>query len=449
VYARIKPLLDPEGILSLTGLSSEELIRRAEVYRKRLCELTGAVKSYPTVSGRTALSLALRSLGIGPGDEVVIPALTCPAVADAVLSLGAVPHLCDISPRTLSIRPNSLRRILSKKRAKAVVDAPLLGVVPRMEETAKVCSVAGVPLIVDVAQSFSCKRLGKSLASYGVMAVLSTNVDKPFTTGRGGALLVMDRGYIGNVDGNYLPFETQKNSEGINILKGLAVSYKMFSRENYKRFASINLGFAYAAAEGDAYELEDLLLTEVSDKAAGKIKTSAEKLRPVENLSLWDRFKRRFWPSTAVPEVGRGSKLSPILSSVGALHIEYLEKERERRRELAGLIERELTGYPAVEAAYWESGEDDEAWPLRYPLLLNDYRDKVNVVTRCFRAGYEVGGFVYPRPLSGQFPYFKLSRYSGRYLRGAWRVAAGMINLPLHSEITADDAKRMSRAIKR
>lgn len=449
MYARIKPLLDREGILALAELPSEELIKKAEEYRRRLCELTDAVKAYPTTSGRGALVLALRSLGVGSGDEVVIPALTCTGVADAVLSLGAVPHLCDVSPRTLSLRPAGLRRILAKKKTRAVVDSPLLGTVPQMEEAADVCNVTGVPLVVDVAQSVGCRRLDRTLAAYGEMAVISTNVDKPFTTGRGGALLVMDRNLTRAVDEHYLPCETQRSREEVKILKGLAISDRLFSRENYESFTSIDLGFAYAAAEGDAYDLTDLLLGAAGDRAALKAKTSADKLSPVESLSFWGRLKRRFNPSSAVPDVGLSEKLGPLLSSVGGLHVERLDEEGERRRRLAEIIDRELNGFPAVEAAYWKLDEDDLAWPLRYPVLLNDYREKVNVVTRCSRAGYEVGSFVYPRPLSGQFPYFKLSRYAGRYLRGAWRTAAGMVNLPLHPEITPEGAQKVARAIKR
>jgi dTDP-4-amino-4,6-dideoxygalactose transaminase len=449
MYARIKPLLDKEGILSLVELPSEDLIKRAEGYRRRLCDLTGAVKAYTMASGRGALVLALRALGIGSGDEVAIPALTCTGVADAVLSVGAIPFLCDISPRTLSVRSAVLRRLLPRKKTRAVVDSPLLGTVPQMEEIADVCGVAGVPLIIDVAQSVACRRSSKALSSYGQLAVISTNVDKPFTTGRGGALLVMDRNLTGAVDEHYLPFKTQNAREEMLILKGLAISERIFSKENYQSFTSIDLGFAYAVAEGDAYDLTDLLLGEAGDRAAAKAVASAKKLMPVESYSLWDRLKRRFHPSSAVPDVGQMNKLGPLLSSVGDLHIRHLEKEGERRRALAEIIERELTGYPPVEAAYWELDEDDLAWPLRYPALLNDYRDKVNVVTRCFRAGFEVGSFIYPRPLSGQFPYFKLSRYAGRYLRGAWRVAAGIINLPLHREITSGDAEKIAWTIKR
>ncbi|UCE26501.1 MAG: DegT/DnrJ/EryC1/StrS family aminotransferase [Candidatus Coatesbacteria bacterium] len=448
MYARIKPLLDSEGVLALAELPSEELIKIAEEYRRRLCELTGAAKAYTVTSGRGALVLALRSLGVDPGDEVVIPALTCTGVADAVLSLGAVPHLCDVSPRTLSLRPAGLKRILARKKTRAVVDSPLLGTVPQMEETADVCNVTGVPLVVDVAQSVGCTRLGKNLASYGQMAIISTNIDKPFTTGRGGALLVMSGKLTPGTDAYYLPCGTQKPDEEVKALKGLAISDRLLSSENYEPFTSIDLGFAYAAAEGDAYDLTDLLLGAAGDRAAAKAKAAADKLMPVERLSYWGRFKRRFNPSSAVPGIGPPEKLGPLLSSVGGLHLELLEEEGERRRRLADIIDRELTGFPATEAAYWDLDESDSAWPLRYPVLLNDYRERVNVVTRCSKAGYEVGNFIYPRPLSNHFPYFKLSRYAGRYLRGAWRTAAGMVNLPLHHEMTPGDAEKVARVLK-
>lgn len=448
MYARIKPLLDKKGILSLTELSPEELIKRAEEYRRRLRDLTGAVKAYPLTSGRAALALALRALGVRPGDEVVIPALTCPAVADAVISIGGIPYLCDVSPRTLSIRPKNLRRVLARKKSRAVIDAPLLGTVPPMGETADICETAGVPLVIDVAQSFGCRREGKALASFGQLAIVSTNVDKPFTTGRGGVLLAMDGNIVPRTDELYLPLETQEREEEMTILKGLAIAYRLFSKENYESFASIDLGLIYSYAEGDAYDLEDLLFGEAGGRAAARAKASAEKLTPVKKNRFWRRLKLRFKPSTAVPDIGPLNKLGSTLSAVGALHLKRFEIEGDRRRELVGVYNREFIGYHAVDPVNWAAKNKDTAWPLRYAVLLNDYRDKESLISRCAGAGYEVGSFVYPRPLSGQFPYFKLSRYAGRRLKGAWRIAAGMVNLPLHSEITPDDVGKIAEAIK-
>ena len=62
--------------------------------------------------------------------------------------------------------------------------------------------------------------------------------------------------------------------------------------------------------------------------------------------------------------------------------------------------------------------------------------------------GYEAGPFIYPRPISGQFPYYKLARHTGKYLRGAWRAAAALVNLPLHAGVGEEDARRMAAALR-
>ncbi|MCP4231703.1 MAG: hypothetical protein GY771_16355, partial [bacterium] len=82
------------------------------------------------------------------------------------------------------------------------------------------------------------------------------------------------------------------------------------------------------------------------------------------------------------------------------------------------------------------------------PLLLGDTVSRSGAIRRCRDAGFEVGPFYYPRPLSGMFPYYKLCRHTAKYLRGAWRVASSLLNLPLHREIGNIQAERLTRALK-
>jgi dTDP-4-amino-4,6-dideoxygalactose transaminase len=93
-------------------------------------------------------------------------------------------------------------------------------------------------------------------------------------------------------------------------------------------------------------------------------------------------------------------------------------------------------------------GGDDRSWPLHYPLLLGDTVSRSKTIRRCRAAGFEVGPFYYPRPLSGMFPYYKLCRHTAKYLRGAWRVASSLLNLPLHEKIGDTQASRLARALK-
>jgi len=219
----------------------------------------GAARVYALSSGRAAIALGLRALGIGRGDDVAIPAFTCPAVADAVLSLGAIPHLVDVSPRHFGLEARSLRRVLARGRTRAAVVAPLFGAVPPQEEIESLLGERGVPWLEDVAQAFGARRAGRPVGSPAPLAVISTNFDKPYTTGRGGALVVNDAGLAERVDELVDALPTQTRSEAELILKGLIISDYLFEAESYQPFVSVDLGYLYAATEGDAYDHRGLL----------------------------------------------------------------------------------------------------------------------------------------------------------------------------------------------
>jgi dTDP-4-amino-4,6-dideoxygalactose transaminase len=136
-----------------------------------------------------------------------------------------------------------------------------------------------------------------------------------------------------------------------------------------------------------------------------------------------------------------------LLAAVGGRHLPTVAADGERRRRLAATLDDIFAEDRNVRAPLW-GGADDEPWPIRYPAFVRDWERRPDVIKRLAAAGYEAGPFIYPRPLSGQFPYYKLSRLSGRYLRGAWRAAAAVVNLPLHAGVDEEDARRMAEAMR-
>jgi dTDP-4-amino-4,6-dideoxygalactose transaminase len=397
-------------------------------------------------SGRGALALGLRALGIGAGDDVAIPAFTCPAVADAVLSLGAIPHLVDVSPRHFGLEARSLRRVLARGRTRAAVAAPLFGAVPPAEEIEALFAEHGVPWIEDIAQAFGSRRGGKAAGAAAPLAVLSTNFDKPYTTGRGGALVVNDAALAEEADRFVSRLPVQSDAEAEVILKGLVISDFLFDEETYEPFISVELGYLYAAAEGDAYAL-GRLVDEGAAVAARHALAAREKLMPEAKGPFVRRLVRWFYPRSAVPRLGRVSRLAPLLAAVGSRHLKAVAADGERRRRLAAVLDDVFAEDKNVRAPVW-GGPGDEPWPIRYPAFCRDWERRPDVIGRLAAAGYEAGPFIYPRPLSGQFPYYKLSRLTGRYLRGAWRAAAAVVNLPLHAGVGEEDARRMAEAMR-
>jgi perosamine synthetase len=146
------------------------------------CEVEHAVA---VNSGTAAIHLALLALGVGPGDEVVVPAYTFPATANVVELCGASAVLVDVDPATFNTTPELVARALTP-RTKAVLAVHLFG--RPLDWEALVALAQGVALVEDAAGALGARYRGRACGSLGVMGCLSFHPRKIVTTGEGGAV---------------------------------------------------------------------------------------------------------------------------------------------------------------------------------------------------------------------------------------------------------------------
>jgi dTDP-4-amino-4,6-dideoxygalactose transaminase len=144
-----------------------------------------------TTSGTTALHLALAALGVGPGDEVIVPAFTWVATANAVVYCGASPAFADIDPVTFNVTAEEIGRRLTP-RTKAVIVVHLFGLCADMDSIREVVP-PHVPLIEDAACAAGAAWRGRPAGSMGALAAFSFHPRKSITTGEGGMLTTADR----------------------------------------------------------------------------------------------------------------------------------------------------------------------------------------------------------------------------------------------------------------
>jgi perosamine synthetase len=138
-------------------------------------------------SGLAALRLALLGLGVCHGDEVIVPAFSCVALANAVLALGALPKMCDIERDTWNLDPGAVRKRLTKK-TRAVIAVHTFGLPAPIDDLA----LSRVPVIEDCAHAFGISSGKSRLGSRGHAAVLSFYATKLIGAGEGGAVLTND-----------------------------------------------------------------------------------------------------------------------------------------------------------------------------------------------------------------------------------------------------------------
>ena len=128
----------------------------------------GAGHAVGVANGTDALTLALLALGVGPGDEVVVPSFTFYASAEAIPPTGARPVVCDVDPDTMCVTALTVRAALTP-RTKAVIAVDLFGNVAPNEEI----EALGVPVLEDAAQAIGGSRNGRAAGSFGTAATLS------------------------------------------------------------------------------------------------------------------------------------------------------------------------------------------------------------------------------------------------------------------------------------
>lgn len=171
---------------------------------------TGARHAIAIVNGTAALHAALEMEGVGIGDEVIIPAITFVATANAVSHAGAIPHFVDSTWTTLGLDPAALDAYLAEtttiagdglvnrktgRRIKAVVPVHIFGHPVDMDALSAVAAKYRLTVVEDATESLGSTLHGKHCGTFGHSAVLSFNGNKIITTGGGGMILTDDDAY--------------------------------------------------------------------------------------------------------------------------------------------------------------------------------------------------------------------------------------------------------------
>ena len=142
-------------------------------------------------SGTAAIKIALKSLGVGLGDEVITQGFNFIATIEAILDCGAKPIICNIN-KTLNMDPNHLTSLINKK-TKCIIPVHMLGVSAEMNEIIKIAENKKIPILEDNCEAIGAKYKKGYLGSIGNIGVMSFDHGKMITTGEGGMILTNDK----------------------------------------------------------------------------------------------------------------------------------------------------------------------------------------------------------------------------------------------------------------
>jgi perosamine synthetase len=191
-----KPLIGPrEKELVLDALDSgwvSSIGKYIDEFEANFARYCGTEYALTVSNGTTGLHLALAALGVGPGDEVIIPDLTFVATANAVAYTGATPVLADIDADTLCLDPASVKSLITAK-TKAIMPVHLYGHPADMDALTEIADAHRLAIIEDAAEAHGAEYRGRRVGGLGTCAVFSFYGNKVITTGEGGMLTTNDR----------------------------------------------------------------------------------------------------------------------------------------------------------------------------------------------------------------------------------------------------------------
>lgn len=185
------------------GLEEEEALRKVvesgwviagnqvKKLEKKLSEMLGLRYAVAVSSGTAAIHLSLLALGVGRGDDVILPSYTVSDILNAINYTGANPVIVDIEKDSFNIDPSLVAKKINKK-TKAIIVPHMLGGSAKIDELEKF----GIPIINDSAQALGTYYNQKPAASYGNLSVLSFYATKVVTTGQGGMVLTNNKKYL-------------------------------------------------------------------------------------------------------------------------------------------------------------------------------------------------------------------------------------------------------------
>ena len=188
-----------------------DLQKEVDQFEAEFARFIGMPYCLGVSSGTAALQVALAAMGIGPGDEVLLPGYFWVSTASAVVRSGAIPRLVDVDD-SFSLDPDDLERKIGG-RSRAVIMVHMGGVIGNVERVAGICHQNGLMLLEDCAPAGGAMQNGRRAGSFGHMAIFSFQLNKNFTSGEGGAVVtgskelynrafvIYDLGYYWKQDG--------------------------------------------------------------------------------------------------------------------------------------------------------------------------------------------------------------------------------------------------------
>jgi perosamine synthetase len=194
LIVQIEPWVDGSELRELTRVIDSTFLVEHELTREfesMTAQLTGAKHAVAVCNGTMALFTCLKAMGIGPGDEVIVPNFTFIASANSVILAGGVPVLCEVREDTFCIDLTRAEELVTS-RTRAIMPVHLYGQSADMPEVMAFAQRHGLQVLEDAAEGIGVRFKGRHVGTFGDMGILSYYGNKTVTCGEGGIVLTND-----------------------------------------------------------------------------------------------------------------------------------------------------------------------------------------------------------------------------------------------------------------
>jgi 8-amino-3,8-dideoxy-alpha-D-manno-octulosonate transaminase len=365
-------------------------IYKVRTFEEQFAAYTGCGHAQAVTSGTAALKVALKALGVGPGDEVITQGFTFVATWEAILEVGAIPVFSEID-KTMNMDPADLRKKISAKTA-CIVPVHMMGSAARIEEIVAIGNEAGVPVLEDVAQSAGGHIGGKYLGSFGSCGTFSFDSVKTITTGEGGMIITDDESLWREMS----EYQDHGHDHKVNP-GGRGGEGRSFVGFNYRMMELQGaIGIAQLA------KLDSMI--EAQKKNKDRLKAAVAQIRGVEFRELLDPAgDSATFLAFFLPDGGRRREVGRVLQEHGAGAICWAENNWHfypRWEHLLGASTQARSGWPFMEPGGRRRViYDRDALPnsaallergLSYPISINMSEERLQEMEQAIKKAAQV-----------------------------------------------------------
>jgi perosamine synthetase len=368
-----------------------------EKYQNRFAEVFGAERAFAFWKGRVALYAILKAMGIGPGDEIILPGYTCVMNVNPVKYLGAKPVYVDIEPVTFNINVNLLRDKITP-RTKVIIAQHTYGYPCDMDAVMEIAAEKGIIVIEDCCLALGSKYKGQLVGTFGKAAYFSSQWNKPYTTGLGGMAITSD---------SELAAKIQSLCESEMCLPSSGEAFMLWAQLLIYRLLIYPRTTAFAQR----------LFRYLTKKGAVVGSSSASEFQPI----MADDFFK---------------SVSDVQARSGLGQLKKINENIRHRKEMVQLYDRLLKerGWSALRY------DSDTCEPVlvRFPVRIVG---KSEALEKAAGAGVELGSW-FESPLHPIETPLDVYDYESGSCPQAEKAAREVVNLPLHPRVNEKTAQR-------